>query len=127
MSGSLLCRLAKVNNFNQGVINVPVAGGIVGREVNPQHPLLSARDTRSMSHLNPVSKMTKQQRAQEIFEKLQAGTWWPFDQIPEDLVPFIAKLYKQNKVNANTSTKGEVAINGMGVKFSRTAKTALAV
>ena len=31
-------------------------------------------------------------------------------------------------VNANTSTKGEVAISGMGVKFStRTAKAALAV
>ena len=39
-----------------------------GREVVPGHPLLSDKDTRSFSHLNPVSGMTAEQRsAQTIF------------------------------------------------------------
>jgi len=43
-----------------------VAGG--GRQVNPNHPLLSPTDTRSMSHMNPVAGMTAEQRAaQTIF------------------------------------------------------------
>jgi TP901 family phage tail tape measure protein len=43
-----------------------VAGG--GRQVNPNHPLLSPTDTRSMSHMNPVAGMTADQRAaQTIF------------------------------------------------------------
>ena len=42
-----------------------VAGG---RQVNPNHPLLSPQDTRSMSHMNPVAGMTTDQRsAQTIF------------------------------------------------------------
>lgn len=40
-----------------------VAGG--GRQVNPNHPLLSPTDTRSMSHLNPVSKMTKDEKMRQ--------------------------------------------------------------
>ena len=43
--------------------NVVIPGGGAGREVNPQHPLLSAKDTRSMSHMNPVAGMTPEQRA----------------------------------------------------------------
>jgi hypothetical protein len=40
----------------------------VGRQVNPNHPLLSPTDTRSMSHMNPVAGMTAEQRAaQTIF------------------------------------------------------------
>jgi TP901 family phage tail tape measure protein len=43
-----------------------VAGG--GRQVNPNHPLLSPTDTRSMSHMNPVAGMTAEQKAaQTIF------------------------------------------------------------
>jgi TP901 family phage tail tape measure protein len=43
-----------------------VAAG--GRQVNPNHPLLSPQDTRSMSHMNPVAGMTTDQRsAQTIF------------------------------------------------------------
>lgn len=53
--------------INQGVISTnpaAAAQAMMGvREVNPQHPLLSPKDTRSMSHLNPVSKMTTEQRA----------------------------------------------------------------
>jgi len=46
--------------------NVIVPGG--GRVVNPNHPLISAEDTRSMSHLNPVAGMTTDARAaQTIF------------------------------------------------------------
>jgi len=40
-----------------------VAGG--GRQVNPNHPLLSPTDTRSMSHLNPVSKMTTDEKIRQ--------------------------------------------------------------
>jgi TP901 family phage tail tape measure protein len=41
---------------------------VAGRQVNPNHPLLSAQDTRSMSHMNPVAGMTLDQRsAQTIF------------------------------------------------------------
>jgi TP901 family phage tail tape measure protein len=43
--------------------NVVIPGGGLGREVNPQHPLLSAKDTRSMSHMNPVAGMSAEQRA----------------------------------------------------------------
>lgn len=48
---------------------VVTAGGIgAARQVNPNHPLLSPTDTRSMSHMNPVSGMTEQQKlAQTIF------------------------------------------------------------
>jgi TP901 family phage tail tape measure protein len=49
-----------------------MAGNIVnpggGRVVNPNHPLISAEDTRSMSHLNPVAGMSTDARAaQTIF------------------------------------------------------------
>ena len=49
-----------------------MAGNIVspggGRVVNPNHPLISAEDTRSMSHLNPVAGMSTDSRAaQTIF------------------------------------------------------------
>jgi len=43
--------------------NIVIPGGGLGREVNPQHPLLSAKDTRSMSHMNPVAGMSAEQRA----------------------------------------------------------------
>ena len=46
-----------------------MAGNLVkgsnGRVVNPNHPLISAEDTRSMSHLNPVAGMTGDQKAQQ--------------------------------------------------------------
>jgi TP901 family phage tail tape measure protein len=46
--------------------NVVTPGG--GRVVNPNHPLISAEDTRSMSHLNPVAGMsTDAKAAQTIF------------------------------------------------------------
>jgi TP901 family phage tail tape measure protein len=46
--------------------NVVVPGG--GRVVNPNHPLISPEDTRSMSHLNPVAGMSTDARAaQTIF------------------------------------------------------------
>jgi len=39
-----------------------------GRQVNPNHPLLSPQDTRSMSHMNPVAGMTTDQKStQTIF------------------------------------------------------------
>jgi TP901 family phage tail tape measure protein len=39
-----------------------------GRQVDPNHPLLSAQDTRSMSHVNSVAGMTTDQKAaQTIF------------------------------------------------------------
>ena len=45
-----------------------MATNIAGRQVNPNHPLLSPTDTRSMSHMNPVAGMTTEQRAaQTIF------------------------------------------------------------
>ena len=41
---------------------------IGSRVVDPNHPLISAQDTRSMSHLNPVAGMTQDERlAQTIF------------------------------------------------------------
>jgi TP901 family phage tail tape measure protein len=43
--------------------NIVIPGGGLGREVNPQHPLLSPKDTRSMSHMNPVAGMSAEQRA----------------------------------------------------------------
>jgi TP901 family phage tail tape measure protein len=43
--------------------NIVIPGGGLGREVDPQHPLLSAKDTRSMSHMNPVAGMSAEQRA----------------------------------------------------------------
>jgi TP901 family phage tail tape measure protein len=43
--------------------NVVIPGGGLGREVDPQHPLLSAKDTRSMSHMNPVAGMSADQKA----------------------------------------------------------------
>ena len=45
-----------------------MAGNVVtggGRVVNPNHPLISPEDTRSMSHLNPVAGMTLDQKAQQ--------------------------------------------------------------
>jgi TP901 family phage tail tape measure protein len=46
--------------------NIVTPGG--GRVVNPNHPLISAEDTRSMSHLNPVAGMsTDAKAAQTIF------------------------------------------------------------
>lgn len=48
------------------VAGTTLMGG--GREVIPNHPLISERDTRSFSHLNPVSRMTAEQKsAQTIF------------------------------------------------------------
>jgi TP901 family phage tail tape measure protein len=48
--------------------NIVIPGGGLGREVDPQHPLLSAKDTRSMSHMNPVAGMSAEQRsAQTLF------------------------------------------------------------
>jgi TP901 family phage tail tape measure protein len=49
-----------------------MAGNLVqpggGRVVNPNHPLISPEDTRSMSHLNPVAGMNPDQKAaQTIF------------------------------------------------------------
>jgi len=50
-----------------------MAGNLVqpgggGRVVNPNHPLISPEDTRSMSHLNPVARMTADEKAaQTIF------------------------------------------------------------
>jgi len=44
--------------------NVVTPGG-AGRVVDPNHPLISAQDTRSMSHLNPVAGMTGDQKAQQ--------------------------------------------------------------
>jgi TP901 family phage tail tape measure protein len=42
--------------------------GATGRVVNPNHPMLSPTDTRSMSHMNPVGGMTADQKAgQTIF------------------------------------------------------------
>jgi TP901 family phage tail tape measure protein len=46
-----------------------MAGNVVtqsgGRVVNPNHPLISPEDTRSMSHLNPVAGMTIDQKSQQ--------------------------------------------------------------
>jgi TP901 family phage tail tape measure protein len=46
-----------------------MAGNVVtqsgGRVVNPNHPLISPEDTRSMSHLNPVAGMTLDQKSQQ--------------------------------------------------------------
>jgi TP901 family phage tail tape measure protein len=48
--------------------NLVQAAGPGGRVVNPQHPLISKEDTRSMSHMNPVAGMTEQQKlAQTLF------------------------------------------------------------
>ena len=50
---------------NEGIIGVnPLLAAATSsvREVNPTHPLISPEDTRSMSHLNPVSGMTTDQR-----------------------------------------------------------------
>ena len=42
--------------------------GVAGRVVNPNHPMLSPTDTRSMSHMNPVGGMTADQKTgQTIF------------------------------------------------------------
>jgi TP901 family phage tail tape measure protein len=42
--------------------------GVTGRVVNPNHPMLSPTDTRSMSHMNPVGGMTADQKTgQTIF------------------------------------------------------------
>jgi TP901 family phage tail tape measure protein len=47
--------------------NMVTPGGM-SRVVNPNHPLISAEDTRSMSHLNPVAGMsTDAKAAQTIF------------------------------------------------------------
>jgi TP901 family phage tail tape measure protein len=42
-----------------------VSPGGMGRVVNPNHPLISPEDTRSMSHLNPVAGMTLDQKSQQ--------------------------------------------------------------
>jgi TP901 family phage tail tape measure protein len=48
--------------------NLVQAAGPGGRVVNPQHPLISKEDTRSMSHMNPVAGMTEQQKlSQTLF------------------------------------------------------------
>ena len=56
---------------SQAPVISTVAGNTLiggGREVVPNHPLISKKDTRSFSHLNPVSGMTAEQKsAQTIF------------------------------------------------------------
>ena len=54
--------------------NVIIPGGGMGREVNPQHPLISAKDTRSMSHMNPVAGMTADQRAAQTLFGVVPGS-----------------------------------------------------
>jgi TP901 family phage tail tape measure protein len=68
LTGSLAVLESKLN---AGILNIApqmtnMAMGL--REVNPQHPLLSAVDTRSMSHMNPVAAMTAEEKqAQTLF------------------------------------------------------------
>ena len=68
---SILEAKAKAGQISTTPVFTTAAGTIVaggGRQVNPGHPLISPTDTRSMSHLNPVSGMTTDQRmTQTIF------------------------------------------------------------
>jgi hypothetical protein len=68
----LLQSKAMTGAISAGPAISTMAGNIVtpgiGRVVNPNHPLISAEDTRSMSHLNPVAGMSTDARAaQTIF------------------------------------------------------------
>jgi len=68
----LLQSKAMTGSVSAGPMISTMAGNIVspggGRVVNPNHPLISAEDTRSMSHLNPVAGMSTDARAaQTIF------------------------------------------------------------
>jgi len=69
----LLQSKAMTGGVSAGPMLSTVAGNVVspggaGRVVNPNHPLISAEDTRSMSHLNPVAGMsTDAKAAQTIF------------------------------------------------------------
>jgi TP901 family phage tail tape measure protein len=69
----LLQSKAMTGGVSAGPMLSTVAGNVVapggaGRVVDPNHPLISAEDTRSMSHLNPVAGMsTDAKAAQTIF------------------------------------------------------------
>jgi TP901 family phage tail tape measure protein len=66
-----LSRKASSGTISAQPVISTVAGSAINmgeREVISTHPLLSPRDTRSFSHLNPVSRMTDEQKAaQTIF------------------------------------------------------------
>jgi len=66
-----LSRKASSGTISARPVISTVAGNTVvggGREVVPNHPLISERDTRSFSHLNPLSRMTAEEKsAQTIF------------------------------------------------------------
>jgi TP901 family phage tail tape measure protein len=66
-----LSRKASAGTISSQPMMSTVAGNVFmggGREVVPNHPLISDKDTRSFSHLNPVSRMTAEERsAQTIF------------------------------------------------------------
>jgi len=66
---SILEAKAKAGQISTAPVFTTAAGTVVaGRQVNPNHPLISPQDTRSMSHMNPVSGMTKDQKlTQTIF------------------------------------------------------------
>jgi TP901 family phage tail tape measure protein len=66
---SILEAKAKTGQISSTPMFTTMGGTIVaGRQVNPSHPLISPTDTRSMSHLNPVSGMTTDERmTQTIF------------------------------------------------------------
>ena len=68
---TILEQKAKSGQISVSPAFTTMGGTIVavgGRQVNPNHPLLSPQDTRSMSHMNPVAGMTTDQRsAQTIF------------------------------------------------------------
>jgi TP901 family phage tail tape measure protein len=66
----LLQSKAMTGGVSAGPMLSTVAGNVVspggaGRVVDPNHPLISPEDTRSMSHLNPVAGMTLDQKAQQ--------------------------------------------------------------
>jgi TP901 family phage tail tape measure protein len=65
---SILEQKAKAGAISVAPTLANIGNIVNGRQVNPNHPLLSAQDTRSMSHMNPVAGMTTEQRsAQTIF------------------------------------------------------------
>jgi hypothetical protein len=66
----LLQSKAMTGGISAGPMISTIAGNVVspggaGRVVDPNHPLISPEDTRSMSHLNPVAGMTLDQKAQQ--------------------------------------------------------------
>lgn len=59
---------AKASSNSISVKPVLSAVANAGRQVDPNHPLLSPEDTRSMSHMSPVAGMTEQQKySQTLF------------------------------------------------------------